>query len=113
MLIYFEPIDLCSMPQDLVLAPLPSKRNLWEAGDELKWRTEGQGDPGIKVSFGLATDGNITRLNEDELSCTDAWLNHPCSDSTRPLRRPSSWEEWCSGMDVLGGLVMLAGALIV
>jgi hypothetical protein len=28
-----------------------------------------------------------------------------------PLGSPANWDEWCSGMDGLGGLIMLAASL--
>ncbi|KAI5927536.1 hypothetical protein F4810DRAFT_269294 [Camillea tinctor] len=114
MLIYFEPAALCDLPADLVLAPLPAKRQLWEAGDEFAWKAESQKEPGIQVSFGLAADGEVVRLDESRLSCNDAWLSYQSSDArTAAPRSTASWEEWCSGIDGLGGLVMLAASLVV
>jgi hypothetical protein len=113
MLIYFEPGAMCDMPTDLILAPLPARKQLWEAGDEFAWRAESQREPGIQVSFGLAADGNIVKLDESRFSCSDVWLLHHSSDSRTPSRSTASWEEWCTGADGLGALVMLAASLIV
>jgi hypothetical protein len=114
MLIYFEPAAMCDLPTDLILAPLPANRQLWEAGDQFAWKTESQKEPGIQVSFGLAADGEMVRLDEGRLSCTDAWLSHESLDASRASSKSAaSWEEWCSGMDGFGGLVMLAASLIV
>lgn len=109
MLIYFEPGALCDLPSDLVLAPLPARRQLWEAGDEFAWRMESQKEPGIQISFGLARDGGIVEIDEARLSCSDSWLSW---DAETTSRSTASWEDWCSGMDGFGGLVMLAASLI-
>ncbi|ROV92918.1 hypothetical protein VSDG_06322 [Cytospora chrysosperma] len=112
MLIYFEPGALCDLPSDLILAPLPARRQLWEAGDEFAWKTEGQKEPGIQVSFGLARDGEIVNIDEARLSCSDSWLSQQSWDAGTSSRSTASWEDWCSGMDGFGGLVMLAASLI-
>ncbi|KAI1390579.1 uncharacterized protein F4822DRAFT_155041 [Hypoxylon trugodes] len=113
MLIYFEPAAMCDLPSDFALAPLPARKQLWEAGDEFAWKLESQRDSGIQVSFGLAADGEIVKLDESQLSCGDAWLSRQSIDAKTPSRSTASWEEWCSGIDGFGGLVMLAASLIV
>lgn len=40
MLVHFEPAAICSLPKDLVLAPLPARKELWEAKDESAWSQE-------------------------------------------------------------------------
>lgn len=37
LIVYFDPGAMCSLQSDLVLAPLPSPRALWEAPDEFAW----------------------------------------------------------------------------
>lgn len=107
MLIYFEPAGMCDLPKDLFMAPLPAGRQFWEACDEFAWRAEGRKEPGLRTSFGLAADGELVRLDERRLSCSDAWLAcQPQPDNT------ASWEEWCAGIDGFGGLVMLAASLM-
>ncbi|KAL6905044.1 hypothetical protein GGI43DRAFT_298915 [Trichoderma evansii] len=113
MLVYFEPMAMCDLPSDLVLAPLPAKKQLWEAGDEFVWKAAGQGETGAKAAFGLATHGGLVRLDDRELSCNDAWLPYKCLETRGQPRSAASWEEWCSGIDGFGGLVMLAASLIV
>ncbi|RYP17998.1 hypothetical protein DL765_004217 [Monosporascus sp. GIB2] len=112
MLIYFEPAAVCDLPTELLLAPLPAKKALWEAADEFAWKAEGQWDPGAQIAFGLAADGGLVKLDEGRLSCSDAWLCHQSMDAGTPPWGPASWEEWCAGMDGLGGLVMLAASLV-
>lgn len=93
MLIYFEPAAMCDMPTDLILAPLPARRQLWEAGDGFSWKAEGQGEFGVQVSYGLATDGELVKLDEGRLSCSDAWLSYQSPDARTPSRCTASWEE--------------------
>lgn len=112
MLVYFEPMAMCDLPSDLILAPLPAKKQLWEAGDEFLWKAAGQREMGAKAAFGLATDGGLVRLDDRELSCSDAWLPYKCLETRGQPRSTASWEEWCSGIDGFGGLVMLAASLI-
>ncbi|EPE33750.1 hypothetical protein GLAREA_06763 [Glarea lozoyensis ATCC 20868] len=113
MLIYFEPAAMCDMPTDLILAPLPAKKQLWEASDEFAWKVESQREPGIQTSFGLAADGELVKLGDDRLSCSDAWVSNQTLDARASSRNVGRWEEWCAGIDGFGGLVMLAASLIV
>jgi hypothetical protein len=108
MLVYFEPAATCGLPSDLILAPLPGKRQLWEASNEFLWKAESESDPEAHTAFGLATNGDLVKLDSRQLYCGDAVLLHKPVD----VRTPSNWEEWCSGMDGFGGLVMLAASLI-
>ncbi|UKZ65756.1 uncharacterized protein TrAtP1_006949 [Trichoderma atroviride] len=112
MLVYFEPMAMCDLPSDLILAPLPAKKQLWEAGDEFVWKAAGQRGMGDKGAFGLATHGGLVKLDDRELSCSDAWLPYKCLETRGQSRSTASWEEWCSGIDGFGGLVMLAASLI-
>ncbi|KAH8668968.1 hypothetical protein BX600DRAFT_435480 [Xylariales sp. PMI_506] len=113
MLVYFEAVSVCEMPTDLILAPLPAKKQLWEASDEFAWKAESQRDPGIHTSFGLAADGQLVKLDESRLSCTDAWLSYETLDTKHaPPRCTVNWEEWCAGIDGFGGLVLLAASLV-
>jgi hypothetical protein len=111
MLVFFEPSSMCDLPEDLVIAPLPAKRQLWEAGDEFAWKVASQREPGINSVLGLAAIGDIVRIDDAQLSCGDAWLGDRSLGGTP--HATASWEEWCSGMDAFGGLVMLAASLIV
>ncbi|KAI0424131.1 hypothetical protein F5Y09DRAFT_151858 [Xylaria sp. FL1042] len=113
MLIYFEPVAMCDMPSEFILAPLPAKRQLWEATDEFCWKEENQRYPGTQISFGLAADGSLVELDEDRLSCSDAWLPYRSTDAKNPPSSTGNWEEWCAGIDGFGGLVMLAASLLV
>ncbi|KAJ5833633.1 hypothetical protein N7474_001944 [Penicillium riverlandense] len=110
MLVYFDAAKMCNLPSDLVLAPLPAKKELWEAGDEQAWNLECEKDPGAIFDFGLAKSGGLVRLGD---GVQDAVLVHTAITSESPARTSVGWEEWCSGMDGFGGLVMLAASLVV
>lgn len=113
MLIYFEPAAMCDLQRDLVIAPLPSKKQLWEAGDEFAWRAESDMEPGPQADFGLAANGELVKLVEGQIYCSGAALLYYSMDTRTPSRSTANWKEWCSGMDGFGGLVMLAASLIV
>jgi hypothetical protein len=113
MLVYFEPTAMCDLQTDLILAPLPAKKQLWEAGDEIVWKTESETDLSAQTAFGLAANGKLVKLDKGQLYCSDGMLLQKSMDTRTTLRSIASWEEWCSGMDGFGGLVMLAASLIV
>ena len=109
MLAYFEPASTCHLrATGLLIAPLPAKEQLWDAVDEVLWRTErDKADDVVETTFALAVNGELVRLNEPKSYCDDpaqfckVWVE----------RSTVSWHEWCLGMDGLNGLVMLAAAL--
>ena len=74
MLIYFEPAAMCELQTDLVLAPLPARKQLWEAGDESVWKAENEREAGAQTDFGLASNGELVKLDDDQLYCGDAML---------------------------------------
>ncbi|KAL5426956.1 hypothetical protein PMIN04_001679 [Paraphaeosphaeria minitans] len=108
LIVYFDPGAMCSLQSDLVLAPLPAKRSLWEAPDEFAWKAERDKQSLPRCAFGLATSGELVRLDEMDLyggyGKITKQQDHRTSDQ--------NWEEWCSGMDSFGGLVMLAASLV-
>ncbi|KFY91853.1 hypothetical protein V498_05290, partial [Pseudogymnoascus sp. VKM F-4517 (FW-2822)] len=111
MLVYFEPADLCDLQNDLILAPLPAKKQLWEAGDKFMWKVESEKEPWAQNDFGLATNGDLVKLDKGHIHCSGDVMPYQPSDPR--LRSTANWEEWCLGMDGLGGLVMLAASLIM
>ncbi|KAJ5857159.1 hypothetical protein N7455_008053 [Penicillium solitum] len=110
MLFYFEPATMCDLPTDLVLAPLPAKKHLWEAGNEAVWKSESQREGEVQTEFGLAGSGDLVKLGENHGGTT---LVHTSITASNPARSTASWEEWCEGMDGFGGLVMLAASMVV
>ena len=113
MLVYFEPAALCELHAGLILAPLPAKRQLWEAGDEFVWKVESEREPVVHTDFGLSATGELVNLDEGHLYCGDARLRYRSFDARAPSTNTATWEEWCAGMDGFGGLVMLAASLVV
>ncbi|KAA8619664.1 hypothetical protein PtrSN002B_001259 [Pyrenophora tritici-repentis] len=118
-LIFFGPAAMCDMPAEFVIAPLPAKRQLWEAKNAEEWKLESQKEPREQVSYALAVDGEIVKLDQRRLSCRDAWLPYTPSDEYRNLQNLQNrnsnsaawWAEWCSGMDSMGGLILLAASM--
>ena len=112
MLMYFEPASMCTLQTVLVLAPLPAKKQLWEAGSEHVWKAESERESGAQTAFALTANGELVKLEERQPCYTGTVLLYKPSEAwTRP-GTTSPWEEWCSGMDGFGGLVMLTASLI-
>jgi len=125
MLIYFEPAALCILQTDLALAPLPAKKALWEARDESGWKVETERGAGksnmvqMDREFGLATTGDLVRIEEGQVYC-GAGQGRIKYEVLGGIRRDGrgdggndgNWEEWCTGMDGLGGLVVLAATMV-
>ncbi|KAE8550234.1 hypothetical protein EYB25_006455 [Talaromyces marneffei] len=133
MLIYFEPAGMCETHETgLVLAPLPAKKQLWEASDEIAWKMESDRDSkhgslidttetfSASTVFGLAANGELVRLDLEQgqyychndgvlLSKAQSFFNNASSSGSKTT---ANWEDWCAGMDGLGGLVMLAASLL-
>ena len=113
MLVYFEPAAMCTIQTDLILAPLPAKKQLWEASNELLWEAETRKEPRVQNAFALAANGELVILSQNQFYCGDSVLQYRSLDVEIPERSNARWEEWCSGMDGFGGLVMLAASLIM
>ena len=111
MLVYFEPAAICTLQSDLLIAPLPGKKQLWEAGDESVWKAESEREPKTGTAFALAASGELVQLEHDQLYYSHAVLLYRPFEVAIPSKT-AAWEEWCSGMDGFGGLVMLAASLI-
>ena len=96
------------MHPSIILAPLPSKKQLWEASDELSFKVESEKETGReKSAFALAGDGELVRIRgeEEALHCQGEMV-------VGEGREVADWAEWCAGMDGLGGLVMLVASLV-
>ncbi|XWX01959.1 hypothetical protein V2A60_009991 [Cordyceps javanica] len=105
MLVLFEPADMCTAHGDIILAPLPTQKQLWEAPDHYAWKRDCEMEPGDHLEFGLTKKGQLVKLGG---GATIPDLGHSMAVSTDVF----NWNEWCSGMDGIGNLVMLAGSLI-
>ncbi|KAK1760076.1 hypothetical protein QBC47DRAFT_366346 [Echria macrotheca] len=119
MLVFFEPAAMCHLhTTDILIAPLPAPRPLWEAVEESSWRTErshiSSYSPRDDEIYALAGSGEIVKLKQARPPCHEevaAMVRKP-KDADGLLRSTASWDEWLTGMDGLGGLVMLAASLI-
>lgn len=75
------------------------------------WTMEMEREPWARTDFGLSASGELVKLDDGQQYCGDAVL--PYDVQGAPLRTTANWEEWCSGMDGLGGLVMLTASLVM
>jgi len=106
-----EPAYLCEQQQNLILAPLPARKQLWDACDEQQWALELYRHGSEKDKFGLARSGELVKLGEDQQGDGCHWIElHPQGVGAESATKVD-WEEWCAGMDSLGTLVMLAASL--
>lgn len=109
MLVHFEPAKLCEHESDVVLAPLPAPKRLWEATDEHAWKLLSDTEREAQLDFGLTKNGDLVKLREQGVNWHDrAVFFHGTVSSQNTVK----WNEWCSGMDGIGNLVMLAASLI-
>jgi hypothetical protein len=115
LLAHFEPSSMCRLHETgLIIAPLPAKKRLWDANDEAQWRVETMKDDRESVHFdtGLTAGGDLVGLERPGMPCGPVPQDCHGTPETAPLfKRAVSWEEWFSGTDGLGSLVMLASAL--
>lgn len=109
MLIHFEPAAMCD--ESLVLGPLPARKQLWEASDEFTWKAESEREPGLETTYGLAANGDLVMVDESQRYKGNAVLHQRSYDYRTSTWAAAKWEEWYSGMDGFGGLVMLAASL--
>ncbi|KAK3309004.1 uncharacterized protein B0T15DRAFT_126406 [Chaetomium strumarium] len=115
LLVFWRPAALCHLREkNLLIAPLPARKHLWEAGDEATWKAESKREerqhPG--VSFALTADGELVKVDERQAVYTNGPVSLPKpSDASTPPWTTANWDEWCSEMDGLGSLVMLAASL--
>ena len=104
---------MCDMRNDLLVAPLPARKQLWEATDAVAWQER---RPDLQSTFGLASNGELIELDEFQLHSSAASMPLPLAKGGSAADTSSNshnWEEWCSGMDGFGALVMLAASFVV
>lgn len=101
---------MCDLASDHLLAPLPSRKQLWEAPDEFTWSLESSKDIMGPSVFGLTAQGVLIKWSGHSLHETR--ITTSSSENFGGETDAANWEEWCSGMDGLGALVMLAASLI-
>ncbi|CAO2658162.1 Nn.00g074220.m01.CDS01 [Neocucurbitaria sp. VM-36] len=108
MIFSLEPAAGCELHDGFLLAPLPARKQLWEARDEGSWFLEQSRDVGLPSVFGVMSNGQMVKINEHQALLDSDMIS---LQTERSVESNSNWEEWCSGMDGLGGLVMLAASL--
>ncbi|KAJ4354734.1 hypothetical protein N0V95_003576 [Ascochyta clinopodiicola] len=108
MLYSLDPATSCAEPDGFLLAPLPGRKQLWEAPDAQAWMVEKSRD-GVGASvFGVLTGGQMVRMQEQQVLLADG-VNFPLGVGDG--ESAENWQEWCAGMDGLGALVTLATSL--
>lgn len=106
MVVVFEPAALCDLhAEGLILSPLPARRQPWEADTADKWMSEIERDLGSQTDYGMTVGGDLVKVSESPMEGSTE------EAGARP-RQKADWEEWLSGMDSFGGLVMLAVSLV-
>ncbi|KAI5206838.1 hypothetical protein E4T39_02245 [Aureobasidium subglaciale] len=109
MLVYFEPSGMCELQNDLIIAPLPAEKYIWEADNKHIWHDGLKGKSGLRESFALTAGGEIVQLKEGQSYCNGKLQYGTLGDTAAA---PVTWENWCSGMDGFGSLIMLAASLL-
>jgi hypothetical protein len=104
-----EPAGTCVLNDDYLLAPLPARKSLWEASNELQWMMAKSRDVGGDSTFGMKATGQMAKMNSNPILSDgpEALTAQILSES----QSNANWQEWCAGMDGLGALVMLAASM--
>lgn len=104
--------DGCTLFDSFAIAPLPAKKHLWDARDEHDWLREKSKEVDADQVFGLKVSGRMAKLSpfgvvqEAQMGVMLAQPREPTADESE-----EHWKEWCSGMDDLRALIMLAATL--
>ena len=109
MLYSMDPASACAEPDGFLLAPLPSKKQLWDAPDEPSWTTEKIRDGGFPNVFGVLSNGQMIRTQEHHVILEG---EVGLSEGMASEESAANWQEWCAGMDGFGALVTLAASLV-
>ncbi|KAF2278343.1 uncharacterized protein EI97DRAFT_431584 [Westerdykella ornata] len=108
MLVYFDPAALCEMQPDLIIAALPAGKHLWQANDQITWKAEIRKEPDPLAMVAVTANGELVRLDDGQQHCGAKTLRYSSASS----QSFKTWEEWCSGTDEFGSLVMLIASFI-
>lgn len=112
MLFTTDGVEACLLYGDFLIAPLPIRKQLWEARDAHYWQLERQKGLEDSSVFGIKMGGRMAKLG-DFLDAGVTQTNIVLAQPQEPKKSESDehWTQWCSGMDQLGALVMLAASL--
>jgi hypothetical protein len=108
MLYSLDPATSCTEPDGFLLAPLPSRRQLWESPDAQAWEVEKSRAGASSSVFGVLTGGQMVRLQEQQVIVPgEVYLPLGIGED----ESMANWQDWCAGIDGLGTLVTLAVTL--
>lgn len=108
MLYSLDPATACTDPDGFLLAPLPAKKQLWEAPDAQNWMAETTRNEGHPIVFGVLTSGQMVKMQEQQIVMPG---EVGATSGVGEEESARNWQEWCAGMDGLGALVTLATSL--
>lgn len=108
MLYSLDPATSCTEPDGFLLAPLPSRRQLWESLDAQAWVVEKSRDGMFPSVFGVLTGGKMVKLQEQQVIIPDE-IYSPLNVGEE--ESATNWQDWGAGIDGLGTLVTLAVTL--
>jgi hypothetical protein len=111
MVAFFDPASMCNMQPGILLAPLPSPRQLWEASSSLAWTMESEKHAGAQAAFGLTSTGDLVQF-DGPYTYANNLLDILGSIKSPGTYTVANWSEWCADMDGLGTLVMLAASMV-
>lgn len=97
MLIDIDTAVSCSPLLGFIMCPLPTKKLLWEARDATVWRLEFDAVLKERELFGLATDGQLTKMKIGSGGISTTAID---------------WGKWYAEMDSFGTLIMIAASLL-
>jgi hypothetical protein len=112
MLLSTEPAGGCYLLDDFLLAPLPAHKRLWKSSNnETQWMLGKSRDFEAASVFGIKTSGQMVKLGGRVavMESSEILSAHPKELDER--ESSANWQDWCSGMDELGALIMLAASL--
>ncbi|CAH0045679.1 unnamed protein product [Clonostachys solani] len=113
MLVHFEPAAMCPFYNTgLVIAPLPARKQLWKADNASTWHRERELGAGVQTSFALFANGELVNMAQAPLRVPDWRRDRELLNAESQPGNAANWNEWCSGMDEFGSLVMLAASSI-
>jgi hypothetical protein len=112
MLFSYEGMSTCVLLHGFLIAPLPAKKQLWEARDENDWSMEKCVAIDTDSVYGIKVGGRMAKLSRFmDVQETQMELLMVCPKEPTESESNEHWKEWCAEMDDLGGLIMLAASL--
>ncbi|KAI5201221.1 hypothetical protein AUEXF2481DRAFT_28273 [Aureobasidium subglaciale EXF-2481] len=82
---------MCQLQNDLITAPLPSKKYIWEADNKHNWHDGIKGKAELQENFALTAGGAIVQLKEEQSYCNGK-LQYGTIGDTAAAPVTTSWE---------------------